>query len=129
MKNTKLIIGIISMVLCVFILFQSCAAGLVNALEENGQVSGTAGAMTAILILVAGIVAVATKNSQKKGGNIASAILYGIGGIIGLTGAGNYSDLIIWSILSFIFAAVFVVFAIKTQKNATGFEGNTPSDH
>ena len=36
MKNWKLVSGILSIVLCVFVLFQSCAAGTYNALEANG---------------------------------------------------------------------------------------------
>jgi hypothetical protein len=43
MKNWKLVSGILSIVLCVFVLFQSCAAGTYNALEANGEVSGSAG--------------------------------------------------------------------------------------
>ena len=37
MKTAKLVTGILSIVLCVFVTFQSCAAGLVNALEDNGE--------------------------------------------------------------------------------------------
>ena len=42
MKNGKLVIGIISIVLFVLVGMQSCAAGLSNALSSNGEVSGTA---------------------------------------------------------------------------------------
>ena len=37
MKTAKLVIGIISMVLFVLVAFQSCAAGLGNALADNGE--------------------------------------------------------------------------------------------
>lgn len=40
MKTWKLVGGIISIVLSVFVVFQSMIAGLANALEESGQVSG-----------------------------------------------------------------------------------------
>lgn len=40
MKTWKLVSGIISIVLSVFVVFQSMIAGLANALEESGQVSG-----------------------------------------------------------------------------------------
>ena len=43
MKTWKLVSGIISIVLSVFVVFQSMIAGLANALEESGQVSGSAG--------------------------------------------------------------------------------------
>lgn len=33
------------LVICLIVIFQSCAAGMSNALEENDEVSGTAGLM------------------------------------------------------------------------------------
>ena len=56
MKTAKLVIGIVSIVLFVFIAFQSCAAGMSNALEANGEMSGTAGLITGILMMTAGII-------------------------------------------------------------------------
>lgn len=58
MKTAKLVIGIISMVLFVLVAFQSCAAGLGNALADNGEVSGTSGMLLAFCMLIAGIVGV-----------------------------------------------------------------------
>lgn len=40
MKTTKLIIGIISIVLFIIVMFQSCLAGLVEAIEDSGESSG-----------------------------------------------------------------------------------------
>ena len=54
MKTAKLVIGIISMVLFVLVAFQSCAAGLGNALADNGEVSGTSGMLLAFCMLIAG---------------------------------------------------------------------------
>lgn len=51
MKNWKLISGILCMVLFVFVMFQSCAAGIANTLEDNGEVSGSAGVLVAVLML------------------------------------------------------------------------------
>lgn len=48
MKTWKLVSGIISIVLSVFVVFQSMIAGLANALEESGQVSGSAGLVVSI---------------------------------------------------------------------------------
>ena len=72
MKTAKLVIGIISMVLFVLVAFQSCAAGLGNALADNGEVSGTSGMLLAFCMLIAGIVGVATRKS--KGGGIVAGV-------------------------------------------------------
>lgn len=113
MKTSRTVIGIISIILFVLITFQSCAAGLGNALAENGESSGSAGLFLALCMLIAGIVGVATRKS--KGGAITSGCFYAIGGLIGIANVGSYGDLKIWSVLSFIFAAVFIITAIKQK--------------
>ena len=97
MKIWKLVSGILSIVLFVFVSFQSCAAGLANSLEENGEISGSAGLIVAVLMLVGGIVSIVTRQSEKKGGNIALIILFGLAALIGFAGSGSFSDLKIWS--------------------------------
>lgn len=67
MKTTKLVIGIISFLMALLVMFQSCFAGLSNAMEANGEVGGTAGVMLAIFVIVAGIIAIATRNGKGKG--------------------------------------------------------------
>lgn len=67
MKTSKLVVGIISIVLCFLVGLQSCAAGLGNALENNGEIGGTAGLILALSLLIAGIVAICTRNGGKGG--------------------------------------------------------------
>ena len=121
MKTAKLVIGIISMVLFLLITFQSCVAGIGNALEENGESSGSAGFFVAICMLTAGIVGVCTRK-KVTGGFVAGGI-YALGGLIGITNYGSYGDLMIWSVLSFIFALVFVIGSIVTKRS-----GQTPTE-
>ncbi|MGN0988996.1 MAG: hypothetical protein ACI4N6_01650 [Eubacteriales bacterium] len=115
MKTAKLVIGIISIVLFLLIAFQSCAAGIGNAIEDNGETSGSAGIIVAVCMLVAGIVAIATRKGIA--GGFVSGGFYAFGGIIGITNYGSYSDLLIWSIVSFIFAAVCIVGSILTKRD------------
>lgn len=111
----RLVIGILSMVLCLFILFQSCAAGLSNAIEENGATSGSAGAVVAILMLAAGIVGVVTRNSPKRNGAIVTAVLYLIGTAMAVGQGATYPDLPIWGGIAAAFSIVYIVAAIKTK--------------
>ena len=115
MKTAKLAIGIISIVLFLIIVFQSCAVGIGNALSENGESSGSAGFFVALCMLVGGIVGICTRKGVK--GGYVSGAFYAIGGLIGIANYGSYSDLLIWSILSFIFAGVFIAGSIMTKKN------------
>lgn len=43
MKTTKLVTGILMIVLSVFITFQSTVAGLSNTLSDNGETGGSGG--------------------------------------------------------------------------------------
>lgn len=97
MKTWKLVSGILCVVLCLFVLLQSCAAGAVNAIEDNGQASGSAGFIVAIMMLAGGITSISTRNSIAKGGDIALIVLFGIATVVGFALAGNYTDLYIWA--------------------------------
>ena len=106
MKTWKLVSGILSIVLFVVVSFQSCAAGLGNALSENGESSGSGGILVAILMLSGGIVSIATKKSKGKGGNIALIVLFGL------------AALNIWAFWCLINAIFAVVAMIKNKKDA-----------
>lgn len=119
MKTLKLVIGILCIILSAFILFQSCAAGVANTMEESGEVSGSAGLLVAILMLAGGIVMIAARNSIKKAGDIAGAILFVLAALIGFTCAGTFSDLKIWSGLCVIIALILMISATKKKKPPT----------
>lgn len=116
MKTWRLVSGILSIVLSVFVVFQSMAAGLSNALEENGEVGGSAGLFVAIMLLVGGIVSIVVRKGGK-GGSIALIILFGLGALLGFSGAGSYKDLTIWAGWCAICAvlAVLSLFSKKKQ--------------
>ncbi len=118
MKIWKLVAGILSIVFFLIVALQSCAAGVVNALEDNGEVSGSAGILVAILMLAGGIVSIATRKARGKGGNIALIVLFGLAALIGFGNYGNFSDLAIWSGWCLINAAIAVI-AIVTGKKKT----------
>ena len=100
MKVWKLVSGILSIILFVFVSFQSCAAGVSNALEANGEASGSAGIIVAILMLAGGIVSIATRKSLGKGGNIALIVLFGLAG---------------WCLINAVLAVVALVMAKKNN--------------
>lgn len=107
----KLVSGILSIILFVLVSFQSCAAGAYNALSNNGEVSGSAGIIVAIMLLAGGIVSIATRKSGK-GGDIALIVLFGIGAFLGFLLAGSYSDLRVWAF----WCLICVVLAIVSMK-------------
>ena len=99
MRTWKLVSGIISIVLSVFVVFQSMMAGLANALEANEQSSGSAGLVVSICMLCGGIISIVSRKNNSKGTNIALIILFGLATLTGFVLAGNYSDLILVSMV------------------------------
>lgn len=110
MKTWKLVSGIISIVLSVFVVFQSMIAGLAHALEESGQVSGSAGLVVSICMLCGGIVSIVSRKNNSKGTNIALLILFSLATLTGFVLAENYSDLYI------ITHSLFYTFFLKHKK-------------
>jgi len=119
MKNMRLIVGIITIVLVLVILFQSCAAGISNVMSGGEETSGFTGFVFSTLFLIAGIVGISTRKSGGKGGAITSIVFYILAGLIGLANYGSFADLQIWSILSFIFAFLYILSIIIKNKNNT----------
>lgn len=114
MKTWKLVSGILSIVLFFVVTFQSCAAGLVNTIEENGESGGSAGIIVAVMMLTGGIVSIATRKGSK-GGNIALIVLFGIATMVGFALAGSYADLNIWAGWCAINAVIAIIALIKSK--------------
>lgn len=116
MKVWKLVSGILSIILSVFVLFQSSMAGIANTLEENGEVGGSAGLFVAILMLAGGIVSIAVRNKSNKGGNIALIVIFCLAALLGFLMAGSFADLKIWASWCII-CAVLALISLFTNKN------------
>ncbi len=97
-QTWRLVSGIISLCLSAFVLFQSCAAGIVTAIDKaEGDLSASAGLFVALLMIPGGIVSIATRHSSGKGGSIAIAVLFALAALIGFSFQGVYKDLIVWA--------------------------------
>lgn len=115
MKTWRLVSGILSIVLFLLVAFQSCAAGISNTLEANGEIGGTAGLLVAIMLLAGGIVSICSRKGSK-GGSIAMIVLFGIGALLGYTCAGSYGDLPIWATWCLICAILALIGLLKGNK-------------
>lgn len=111
MKVWKIVSGILSIVLSFLILFQSCAALLGEALDSSFS-GGGSGMIVFLLMMTGGIVSICLRNGDGLKGNLAIIIIYGLAAMIGIVGAGSYSDLVIWGVWCVICAVVAAVFAV-----------------
>ena len=113
MRTWKLVAGILSIVLCMIVLFQSCAVGIANTLEENSDFGGSAGLLVALLMLSGGITSIATRNNSGKGGNIALIVLFVLAAMIALGNASVYTDLTVWAVWCLINTGMAVIAIFK----------------
>lgn len=97
MRVWKLVSGIICCVLTVLVMLQSCAATIGEALSDAETADGAAGLLVAILMLAAGIISIATRDSASIGGEIAMTVLFAIAANIGLANSTYYGDLAVWA--------------------------------
>lgn len=112
----RTVLGILSIILFVMVAFQSCAAGLGNALSDNGEVGGSAGFMCAINLLVAGLIVLVARKTVKKAPMIVAAVLMYLNLLYSQVMAGSYKDLVIWGFLSFAFGVVYLFSVLHTKK-------------
>lgn len=114
MKTWRLVSGILSIILSVFVLFQSSMAGLANALQQNGESGGSAGLVVAILLLAGGIVSICVRKGGK-GGSIALLIIFGLAALMGYSGAGSYGDLKVWASWCLLSAVLALISLVKKK--------------
>ena len=115
MKTWKLVSGILSVVFVVVVFLQSCAAGMVDAIEDEGGTGGGAGMIVGILMLAGGIISIATRKGGK-GGNIALIVIFGLAALLGFTMHGVYSDLEIFAGWCLICAIIALIALVKKPK-------------
>lgn len=116
MKTTKLVIGIISIVLCCICFLQACGLSIAESLMDD-NVGAAAGILVSFCMLIAGIITISTRNGGK--GGYAAGGFYLAGAYIAFNNLENgYADLELWMILSAAFGIVMMVCTAKEEKNA-----------
>lgn len=97
MRIWKLVSGIMCCVFTALVMLQSCAASVGEALSEAETADGAAGLLVAILMLAAGIISIATRDSGSIGGDVAMTLLLALAAGVGLANSSYYGDLAVWA--------------------------------
>ena len=119
MKTWRLISGILSIVLSLVILLQSCAVGMLEAMGADGSDSASG-----LLLIAAGIVAIVTRNGSR-GGSIALVVLYAVAAVIGFS-ATVYADLIVWAVWCCVCAVAALVSLLRRRKHGKDVPPDEP---
>lgn len=106
----RLIVGIIFIVLSGMVLFQSCAAGMVNVLEGGSGSDGLIGTFTGLLMIILGIISIVTRKTENpKIPMVIALILLIYGFLIGYVYSGIFKDLKYYGWLMVICSFVYSV--------------------
>ena len=119
----RLISGILSIVLSLVILLQSCAVGMLEAMGADGSDSAS-GLLVALLLIAAGIVAIVTRNGSR-GGSIALVVLYAVAAVMGFS-ATVYADLIVWAVWCCVCAVAAPVSLLRRRKHGKDVPPDEP---
>lgn len=117
MKTTKLVVGIVEIVLAVFIALQSMATGLVNTMSDNNSVSGSMGIIVALAYLITGIVYLASKKSKSIVADSINMLILLLAGMFAFIDTGIYADLQIWAWLAIIIGVGFFIWHLIVGKD------------
>lgn len=112
MKVWKLVSGILSIIIAVFMFGQSQLVGFGQVITESDTSSSGGGIIAAILILAAGIVSIAVKKGGK-GGAIAILILFLLGMMFTFPFMKDFPDLGIYGGWCTICAFLALISAIQ----------------
>lgn len=112
MKVTKIVVGIIMIVLAIIIFVQSIVKGFGNPISAIRVYAGTAELIVAFLYLASGIVYIATCGIDGLGGDIAGLSMMLISWILGLLTFKIYLPLQLWAWLALIVGVGFFVWHI-----------------
>ena len=105
----RMTFGIILIVLSFIVGFQSCAAGMVNALDSGGGNDGMIGFFTWIVMIVCGIVSITTRRTRSpKTPLIIGIILLVYGYLIGFMYNGIFKDLQVWGWLLMVGSLIYI---------------------
>lgn len=113
MKRAKLWFSVFTLVLSPILLFRSCTMGITNIFKENNSLSGTAGFLLTVCFIAGAVAGLRSRRSRSSA--VWAAVLYALGGIIGMKGADHFADLRIWSVLSTVLAIFYLCCAYSMR--------------
>lgn len=108
--------GILSILLFIIIIFQSCAVGIVNTVTRNGDSGGLAGLMVALLLLAGGIVSVSSRDSYGIACDISLMVVYSLAAALGIAHSAVFKDLMVWGLWCMVCANLAAISVLKKRE-------------
>ncbi len=113
MKDIRLIIGIVTIMLFVFVAFQSCGT---YATVKSSNGIGNIGIIISFVALIAALICINTRDAYS--GAFISVVIYALAGFLGLFNFTNHKIVFVYGFMCIMFSIFSVLIGIK-QKNAS----------
>ncbi|WP_431814704.1 hypothetical protein [Limosilactobacillus portuensis] len=114
MKVTKLVVGILLLVLAAWLLIDGIVDGILGIWTSPDYVYASLEIILSGLFIGAGVVYIVQENSPFLGGDITGLILLVIGGIIGIIGGFIDRWMFFYAVVSLIVGVGFFIWHSKT---------------
>ncbi len=111
MKDIRLIIGIVTIMLFVFVAFQSCGA---YATVKSSNGIGNIGIIISFVALIAALICINTRDAYS--GAFISAVFYALAGFLGLFNFTNHKIVFVYGFMFIMFSIFSVLIGIKQKK-------------
>lgn len=115
MKTWNLTTGIVSLLLAAYTLFRGYLLNVAHHWGKDGNMVGGYAFMMGILLLIGGIVSIVTRNRNKTG-SVVMALVFGIGGVLGLLASKMTNGFTTTYALSVIFCIVAIISTGNCEK-------------
>lgn len=112
MRVTKLVVGILMIVLSVWLFIQALLGGFLGIIANRNIIAGVLEMLMCGLFMAAGIVYIATENSEGLGGDIAGFVLMIIAGLFGIV-CWTYNWMILYGILALVIGIGFFIWHLN----------------
>ena len=110
MKDIRLIIGIVTIMLFVFVAFQSCGA---YATVKSSNGIGNIGIIISFVALIAALICINTRDAYS--GAFISAVFYALAGFLGLFNFTNHKIIFVYGFMFIMFSIFSVLIGIKKK--------------
>lgn len=114
MKDIRLIIGIVTIMLFVFVAFQSC--GAYATVKSSNGIGNIGIIISFVALIIAALICINTRDAYS--GAFISAVFYALAGFLGLFNFTNHKIDFVYGFMFIMFSIFSVLIGIK-QKNAS----------
>ena len=116
MKNAKLWLGILGILIAGYFLIVSCYEASWNYLTSSGHINGITGILIASLFLAGSIVRIIMRGAEDDSGSIISLVLFGVATAIALALTPIYHYLQSWAVICLIMAVISITMIILKNR-------------